>query len=616
MTRRILRRAIDEQRLPANAGSLHPALRRVYAARGLEAAQDLDLSLERLLPVSSLGGVDAAVDLLLACHRNGSRVLVIGDFDADGATSTAVVVRQLRRLGFNDPGFLVPDRFKFGYGLTPEIVRVAAQSKPALIVTVDNGVSSLDGVAEANRAGIPVLVTDHHLPGKVLPDAAAMVNPNLAGEGFASKSLAGVGVAFYVVAALTRRMREAGLVPPGVETNPADLLDLVALGTVADVVPLDVNNRILVAQGLRRIRAGRCAPGLRALLEVAGRKVDGVVAQDLAFQVGPRLNAAGRLEDMALGIECLLTASAVEARELSARLSQLNSDRRELEGRMQGEALAKVDALVSTLEGRMPAGLCLFDGGWHQGVIGLVASRIKDRVHRPVVAFAPGDPGWVKGSARSVPGVHVRDVLEAIATCHPGLLEKFGGHAMAAGMTIRESTLGEFERAFAAGSGATHRPGHPDRRPAHRRAAATGRVQRRHGRGAARRRSLGIGISRALVRRPFWRLGHEGGGGAAPQAAPQGPVRRVRRRDRIPIPRRSRGCCAAPAAGGRTGLPAVARRVFGCPALAAGVGMAAAAAVINFHVHPRIFDARMETNPIRRTLEDLAQRSGALRGYL
>jgi len=449
MSRRILRRSTDEQRLPANAANLHPALRRVYAARGLEAAEDLDLGLERLLPVSSLGGADAATDLLLACHRSGGKVLVIGDFDADGATSTAVVVRQLRRLGFAAPGFLVPDRFKFGYGLTPEIVRVAVQSRPSLIVTVDNGISSLEGVAEAKRAGIPVLVTDHHLPGRVLPDAAAIVNPNLPGEGFASKALAGVGVAFYVVAALTRRMREAGIVPTGADTNPADLLDLVALGTVADVVPLDVNNRILVAQGLRRIRAGRCAPGLRALLEVAGRKVDGVFAQDLAFQAGPRLNAAGRLEDMTIGIECLLTASAAEAKELAARLSQLNSDRRELEGRMQVEALAKVDALVATLEGRMPAGLCLFDGGWHQGVIGLVASRIKDRVHRPVIAFAPGEPGWVKGSARSVPGVHVRDALEAIATGHPGLLEKFGGHAMAAGMTIRESMLGDFERAFA-----------------------------------------------------------------------------------------------------------------------------------------------------------------------
>jgi len=258
-----------------------------------------------------------------------------------------------------------------------------------------------------------------------------------------------VGVAFYLVAALTRRMRDTGMVPAGSETNPADLLDLVALGTVADVVPLDVNNRILVAQGLRRIRAGRCAPGLRALLEVAGRKLDGVIAQDLGFQAGPRLNAAGRLEDMALGIECLLTASPVEASELAARLSQLNSDRRQLETRMQQEALTKIDTLAASFEGRMPAGLCLFDEGWHQGVIGLVASRIKDRVHRPVIAFAPGDPGWVKGSARSVAGIHVRDALDAIATRNPGLLEKFGGHAMAAGMTLRESSLGEFEQEFA-----------------------------------------------------------------------------------------------------------------------------------------------------------------------
>jgi len=283
----------------------------------------------------------------------------------------------------------------------------------------------------------------------VLPDAAAIVNPNLSGEPFASKALAGVGVAFYVMAALTRRMREAGLVGAGAEVNPADLLDLVALGTVADVVPLDLNNRILVAQGLRRIRAGRCAAGLRALLEVAGRRLEGLAAQDLGFQAGPRLNAAGRLEDMSLGIECLLTDSAVEAKELAARLAQLNSDRRELESRMQEQALGKLDALLASLDGRMPAGLCLFDAGWHQGVIGLVASRIKERVHRPVIAFAPGDAGWVKGSARSVAGVHVRDALDAVATRHPGLLTKFGGHAMAAGMTIRETMLGEFERAFA-----------------------------------------------------------------------------------------------------------------------------------------------------------------------
>ena len=446
--RRIVRRPIASDSVSALAESLHPVLRRVYGARGIRAAADLDLSLERLLPVSSLGGVEAGVDLLLACHRHGSKVLVIGDFDADGATSTALVLRQLRRLGFHEPGFLVPDRFKFGYGLTPEIVRVAVESRPSLIVTVDNGVASLEGVAEARRNGIPVLVTDHHLPGQVLPEAAAIVNPNLPGERFASKALAGVGVAFYVIAALTRRMRDTGLIPAGAEANPADLLDLVALGTVADVVPLDANNRILVAQGLRRIRAGRCVPGLRALLESSGRRLETVIAQDLGFQAGPRLNAAGRLEDMTLGIDCLLTANPDEARELAARLSQLNSDRRVLEGRMQEEALAQVDGLVESLEGRLPAGLCLFDGSWHQGVIGLVASRVKERLHRPVIAFAPGEPGWVKGSARSVPGVHVRDVLDAVATRHPGLLEKFGGHAMAAGMALREERLGEFRRAF------------------------------------------------------------------------------------------------------------------------------------------------------------------------
>jgi len=432
--------------LPA---SLHPVLRRVYGARGVRGPEDLDLSLERLLPVSSLGGMPAAVDLLLRCHRDGRPVLVVGDFDADGATSTALVVRQLRRLGFRDPGFLVPDRFRFGYGLTPEIVRVAATMQPELIVTVDNGVSSVDGVAEARRHGIDVLVTDHHLPGPTLPEAAAIVNPNLAGEAFASKALAGVGVAFYVMAALTRELRDLGALPDPAATNPADLLDLVALGTVADVVPLDLNNRILVAQGLRRIRAGRCVPGLAALLEIAGRKLEAVVAQDLGFQVGPRLNAAGRLEDMTLGIDCLITADKREARELATRLAELNAERREIEARMQGEALAQVDALVDSLEGAMPAGLCLFDEGWHQGVIGLVASRVKERVHRPVIAFAPADSGWVKGSARSVSGLHVRDVLDAVAAHHPGLLEKFGGHAMAAGMTLRADRLAEFGAAFA-----------------------------------------------------------------------------------------------------------------------------------------------------------------------
>ncbi len=352
-------------------------------------------------------------------------------------------------LGFEDPCFLVPDRFRFGYGLTPAIVAVAAERRPDLIITVDNGVSSLDGVAEARRRGIAVLVTDHHLPGPVLPEATAIVNPNLAGESFASKALAGVGVAFYVMAALTHRLRESGELAAGGNANPADLLDLVALGTVADVVPLDFNNRVLVSQGLRRIRAGRCAPGIAALLEVAGRRLDTAIAQDLGFQVGPRLNAAGRLEDMTLGVECLLTGDMAEARSLASRLSQLNAERREIEARMQGEALAHLDSLLASLEGELPAGVCLHDPGWHQGVIGLVASRVKERVQRPVIAFAPSGDGWLKGSARSVPGLHVRDVLDAVAAHHPGLLERFGGHAMAAGMTLAEARLEDFRRAFA-----------------------------------------------------------------------------------------------------------------------------------------------------------------------
>jgi single-stranded-DNA-specific exonuclease len=446
--RRILRRPVTTEgvRLPA---SLHPVLRRVYAARGLADATDLELGLERLLPVGSLGGVDAAAELLADCHRRGRRVLVVGDFDCDGATSTALVIRQLRRLGFPDPCFLVPDRFRYGYGLTTEIVGVAARLRPDLIVTVDNGVSSLEGVAEARRRGIEVLVTDHHLPGPVLPEATVMVNPNLPGEGFASRALAGVGVAFYVMAALTRRLQGAGALTGRASTSPADLLDLVALGTVADVVPLDFNNRVLVTQGLRRIRAGRCVPGLAALLESAGRPLATVVAQDLAFGAGPRLNAAGRLEDMTLGVQCLLTDEPAAARAGAVRLGEINAERREIEARMQGEALAQVDAMLGELSGELPAGLCLHDPGWHQGVVGLVAARIKERVHRPVIAFARTDEGWLKGSARSVPGVHVRDVLDAVAAHHPGLLERFGGHAMAAGMTLDESRLEDFRQAFA-----------------------------------------------------------------------------------------------------------------------------------------------------------------------
>ena len=446
--RRIVRRAAAE--LPAIVGAdLHPVLRRVYAARGVTSADELVLGLDRLLPISSLGGVDAAVDLLVAMHDSAGRIVVVGDFDADGATSTALVVRQLRRLGFCAPDYVVPDRFRYGYGLSPAIVRAAAERKPRLLITVDNGVASHEGVAEARRLGIEVLITDHHLPGPVLPEAAAIVNPNLPGERFGSKALAGVGVAFYVMAALTRRLAERRGQTRLADANVADLLDLVALGTVADVVPLDFNNRILVAQGMRRVRAGRCVPGIRALLGAAGRALEQAVSMDLGFPVAPRLNAAGRLEDMRLGIECLLTASDDEARLLAQQLSQLNADRRVLEAQMQVDALAQIDARLDALEGQLPAGLTLFDPGWHQGVIGLVAGRIKEQVHRPVVAFAPGEAGWLKGSARSVPGVHIRDVLDSLATRHPGLLDRFGGHAMAAGMTLHESQLSEFERAFA-----------------------------------------------------------------------------------------------------------------------------------------------------------------------
>ncbi len=447
--RTILRREISERIVASMPDSLHPVLRRVYGARSINDARDLELGLERLLPVSTLDGVKAGVDLLLRVFQAGQRVLVVGDFDADGATSTALVVRQLRRLGFRDPAFLVPDRFRYGYGLSPEIVRVAAEQNPALLLTVDNGISSLEGVAEARRLGIDVLVTDHHLQGDELPDAAAIINPNLRSARFGSRNLAGVGVAFYLMAALTQVMRDRGLLPPDAVTNPADLLDLVALGTVADVVPLDLNNRILVEQGLRRIRAGRCVPGLRALLENAGRQLDSVVSQDLGFQAGPRLNAAGRLTDMTIGINCLLAVEEQTAQRLARELAQLNAERRQVESQMQDDAFGQIDDMIDRLGGGLPAGVCLFDGAWHQGVIGLVASRVRERLHRPVIAFAPGDDGWLKGSARSVPGVHVRDVLDAIAKRRPDLLQRFGGHAMAAGMTLELRRLDDFRQAFA-----------------------------------------------------------------------------------------------------------------------------------------------------------------------
>jgi single-stranded-DNA-specific exonuclease len=424
---------------------LHPLLRRLYAARSVADPNDLQLALERLIPVRQLGGIDAAVELLIKHRALGSRIVIVGDFDADGATSTALVVRQLTRLGFADVNFLVPNRFEYGYGLTPEIVKLAVERhQPELILTVDNGISSHAGVATARALGISTLITDHHLAAATLPEADAIVNPNAPGDGFPSKALAGVGVAFYLMAALTRELQARGVLPQ--PPSVAELLDLVALGTVADLVPLDRNNRVLVHQGLRRIRAGRCSPGIRALLEASNRTHHDVIAADLGYQVGPRLNAAGRLDDMSIGIQCLLTDDLATARMLAGRLSQLNHDRRELELQMQHEAMVSVSDMRA--DDSLPLGLCLFDESWHQGVVGLVASRVKERVHRPVIAMARSDSTWLKGSARSVPGVHIRDVLDSIATRSPGLIEKFGGHAMAAGLTLAAANLEDFKREF------------------------------------------------------------------------------------------------------------------------------------------------------------------------
>ena len=446
MKLRVVRREVDAARL-SQLSQLPPVLARAYAARGIGGPDDLSQSLDRLLRVSTLDGVDAAAQLLLAHRRADGRVLVVGDYDADGATSSALFVRALRAYGWPSVDFLVPNRFEFGYGLTPEVVAIAATREPTLIVTVDNGISSVAGVAAARALGIEVLVTDHHLAGAELPAADAIVNPNLPGAAFASRCLAGVGVAFYVVSALHRALGDAAL------PKPSSWLDLVALGTVADVVPLDRNNRVLVAQGLQRIRAGRCTPGVRALLETGGRTLAGTIAADLGFAAAPRLNAAGRLDDMSVGIRCLLTDDPAEALAIAARLDQLNAERRGIEARMQEEAIAAIRHLKDpdgggAGGGRRRHGLCLYDPGWHQGVVGLVAGRIKDRVRRPVIAFADAGQDELRGSARSVAGVHVRDVLDAVDKRHPGLLGRFGGHAMAAGLTLARDRLGEFAEAF------------------------------------------------------------------------------------------------------------------------------------------------------------------------
>jgi single-stranded-DNA-specific exonuclease len=446
MNLQIIRRSTAEH--PQDLGAtLHPVLQRAYAMRGVRSVTQLDMSLARLLPVGTLAGVAQAVELLLA-HRARGHVLVIGDFDADGATSTALMVRALRAWGFAAADFLVPNRFEFGYGLTPEIVALAQKRAPTLIVTVDNGISSVAGIAAARAAGIDVLVTDHHLPGVELPAANVIVNPNVRGSGFGSSALAGVGVAFYVMAGLKRQLDARALLP-GSAPGAAEFLDLVALGTVADVVPLDFNNRVLVAQGLARIRAGRCVAGIRALLSVAGCERADLTASELSFSVAPRLNAAGRIDDMSIGINCLLADSDEAALALAARLDALNQERRAIEARMQTDALAAVARLdersVSPVQ---RSGVCLYHESWHQGVVGLVASRIKERVRRPVFAFARAADESLRGSGRSIAGVHIRDVLDCIAAREPDLIAKFGGHAMAAGLTLEFSKLERFARAF------------------------------------------------------------------------------------------------------------------------------------------------------------------------
>ncbi len=439
----LIKQRFVPEKLP-ELGSLPPLLQRIYAARGVSCAQELDNSLKYLLSYEQLKGIPDAVALLLQAIVQQQRILIIGDFDADGATATAVGVLGLRMLGATQVDYLVPNRFDYGYGLTVGIVEQAQQLAPDLIITVDNGISSIDGVQLAKSLGMRVLITDHHLPGEVLPVADAIVNPNQSGCSFPSKALAGVGVIFYVLLALRARMRELNSFV-GAEPNLAQLLDLVALGTVADVVPLDANNRRLVQQGLARIRAGHARPGIKAIAEVGRRQLANMVAMDLGFIVGPRLNAAGRMDDMSIGIECLLAEDESQALLLAQQLESLNAERKRTEQSMQREALVQLQDLP---EDNLPFGICVYEQDWHQGVTGILASRLKERYHRPVIAFADAGDGSLKGSARSVAGLHIRDALAAIDAQNPQLIRKFGGHAMAAGLTIAQADYAQFVQAF------------------------------------------------------------------------------------------------------------------------------------------------------------------------
>jgi single-stranded-DNA-specific exonuclease len=449
VTKKVILRRHPQTNLTAEA-SLTPLLTRIYRARGVQTMCELDRTFEKLLPYSSLLNIDTAVQILAEALMHEQRILIVGDFDADGATSTALAIRALKSFGAKHIHFLVPNRFEYGYGLTPELVAAAEGFAPQLLITVDNGIANHAGVLAAKARGIRVIITDHHLPAATLPEADAIVNPNQKNDPFPSKNLAGVGVIFYVMLALRRYLvQQHWFVKKNIpEPLMSKFLDLVALGTIADLVPLDHNNRILVHQGLRRIRSGQCIPGIVALLELANRDFARATTTDLGFAVGARLNAAGRLDDMTLGIECLLSDDAALSREIARTLDQLNDERKHIEQDMQQQALSFLQKLAQQLQGELPKGLCLFDPTWHQGVIGILAARIKERYHRPVIVFAEGQPGEVKGSARSIAGLHIRDTLALIDTTHPGLIAKFGGHAMAAGLTLQKSQLQTFIRVF------------------------------------------------------------------------------------------------------------------------------------------------------------------------
>jgi single-stranded-DNA-specific exonuclease len=434
----------------AGVSETNTVLKRIYLARGIKSDADLQRGLAQLPSPWLLTGMEAMVIYLITAIEQQKKIVIVADFDADGATSCTVAMLGLHLLGAENVDFIVPNRFEYGYGLTPEIVDLVIEKQAEVLVTVDNGISSLAGVAAAKQAGMQVLVTDHHLPGEQLPDADAIVNPNLPNDEFPSGALAGVGVMFYILMAMRSRMREQGwfMTRNIIEPNLAQLLDFVALGTVADVVALDQVNRILVHQGLLRMRSGKVHAGIKALVEVSGRSVHSLAASDLGFAIGPRLNAAGRMDDMSVGIQCLLADDELYAKQLAMQMDELNSDRREVEGQMKQEAMVLLKEMKALDAQHLTAGVCLYNEDWHQGVIGILASRIKERLNRPVIAFANADNGEIKGSARSIPGVHIRDVLSDIATAHPKVLQKFGGHAMAAGLSIQLHDYPVFMLAF------------------------------------------------------------------------------------------------------------------------------------------------------------------------